>query len=116
MFKFKLVGKDRRGERYVVKIGREKWVVIFTKKGKYRGGHWHSKKQLHLLLSGKWLVWTKLKGKVRKFVLSAGEEYCASAKEIHLVKALENSIHIEPEENTKTFNYEPWRELVEKDR
>jgi len=116
MFKFKLVGRDGRGEKYSFLVANQKWVVIITKKGKLRGGHLHSKKQLHVMLAGKWLVWAKLKGKQRKFILKAGEAYISPVGEIHMVKALERSIHIEQEQNSKTFMYKPWRRLVEKDK
>lgn len=117
----KPIAKDKRGESYSLMFpdGREA-VLIFTLKGFYRGGHYHTTDEISLLLSGKVRCWKKFnpgsKGE-QVFEKKAGDLLVNGAGEPHLTLALEDYWLLDWKPNAKfgeweSINYEPYRRKV----
>jgi len=113
--KLELVSKDYRGEswRIVFPDNREA-LLIFTKKGFYRGGHSHSKPEVSLLLTGRVKTWKIINGEEIIMEKSAGEFLSNQADEPHLTLALEDYWLFDWKIDAHfgewvTTNYEPYR-------
>lgn len=89
--KIKLIKRDFRGDSWSVLLpdGTE-GVLIYTRKGMYRGGHYHSKPESSLLLSGKMHYW-KMRddGLEVEFDENPGEVLHNKEGEAHLALAIE---------------------------
>jgi len=116
--KLEPVAKDFRGEswRIVFPDNREA-LLIFTKKGFYRGGHSHSKPEVSLILTGRVKNW-KMTGFTGKNEVvtekCAGEFMFNQAGEPHLTLALEDYWLLDWKIDAHigewvTTNYEPYR-------
>jgi quercetin dioxygenase-like cupin family protein len=94
-------------------------VLIHTRKGAIRGGHFHDKPESSLLLSGKMKYWKMVDGKREvEFVHGPGQLLHNKPGEAHLALALEEGwlfdwkIGAKAGETTTT-NYPRYRKIVE---
>jgi len=111
---FKLISHDKRGESYSITFedGREAMLIV-TKKGFYRGGHYHTTDEISLLLSGSIKCWKKDSTKI----YNTGELISNKAGEPHLTLALTDYVLLDWKPNDKfgeweTIEYEPYRICV----
>jgi hypothetical protein len=116
--KLEPVAKDHRGESWRILFpGNREALLIFTKKGFFRGGHSHSKPEISLLLTGKVRNWKIVNGAEVIAEKSAGEFMINQADEPHLTLALEDFWLIDWKIDAHigewtTTNYEPYRVRV----
>jgi quercetin dioxygenase-like cupin family protein len=116
--KLEPVAKDYRGESWRILFpDNREMMIIFTKKGCYRGGHSHSVPETSLLLSGKLKYWKIVDGKETIFEKSPGEPLFNKPGEIHLALALEDSWLIDWKIDAKigewtTANYPLYRTKI----
>ena len=108
--------EDIRGTIVKFKLGLDKFLVIYSKKGALRAGEIHNVIQYTFLLKGKIEVITKKQKNVDVHNIYEGSQSIAIPKGIpHYFKFLEDSIMIEIEEENMTTEYYPeYRKLVEK--
>ncbi len=88
MPEMKLIKEDFRGASYSILLpdGTEA-VMIYSKKGVYRGGHSHDKPEVSLLLSGKAHYWKRFRdGSETEFDELPGELLYNHAGEVHLAR------------------------------
>jgi len=116
--KLEPVAKDHRGQtwRIIFPDNREA-MVIFTKKGFYRGGHSHSKSEISLLLMGAVKTWRIVHGEEIVAEKSAGQFMINEADEPHLTLALEDYWLLDWKIDARigewtTTTYEPYRVRV----
>ena len=116
------IAEDFRGSSWAVLLpdGTE-GVLIFTKKGVLRGGHWHNKPETSLLLSGRMKYWKMERGKETEFVQEAGDVLHNEPGEPHLALSLEDGWLFDwrvgaKKGETVTTNYTPYRKRVEGQR
>ena len=111
------VKEDSRGTILKFKIGSNKFLVIFTKKGALRAGETHNIDQSTFLIKGKVEVIQKVENIDLPYTY---HDYNHSTLIIpkgvpHYFRFLEDSIMIEIEEEGMTTEYYPeYRKLVEK--
>lgn len=115
----KPIAKDFRGSSWSVLLpdGTE-GVLIYTKKGAYRGGHYHTRPECSLLLSGQMKYRKMLDGEDVSFVQSPGDLLRNEPGEPHLALALESGWLFDwklgaKKGEWKTVNYAPYRKEVE---
>lgn len=117
--KLNLIHQDYRGEIYQILLPDDREIMLlFTKKGCLRGGHFHNKLEVDLFVSGR-MQYRKIEnGFYHEIVFekSAGDMLINHPGEPHLAVALEDSWLIEWKDahigEWITTNYEPLRKLV----
>ena len=127
--KLKLIAEDERGASWQILLpDNRELVLIYTRKGFWRGGHYHTKPETSLVLSGKLRTRKIIKDidsdqmvyereiEVEK---SAGETISNKAGEPHVTIALEDYWLIDSKVDAKigewqTINYKPYRDIVDK--
>jgi hypothetical protein len=113
------IASDSRGASWSIKIPNEdrEAVLIFSRAGAYRGGHFHTKPEVSLLLTGKVHYWkqTNESGEI-EFDELPGQRLVNKAGEAHLAHFLEDSWLLDWKLESgpcQTYNYKPYREKVE---
>ena len=109
--------QDKRGKAWSIKFDGRELVLIYSKAGAYRGGHYHTKPEVSLLLTGK-AEYTKKIGKEEyQFVQTPGHLLTNDALEPHLAHFLADSWLIDwktAEGEYLTVNIPKYRKIVEK--
>lgn len=114
-----MIAKDARGESWSLLLPNgQELVIIYTKKGFYRGGHSHDKPETSFLLSGSIRYLKRYPdGREEVFDHAAGEPLHNEPGEIHLALALDDYWLLDTRTakagEIKTTNYEPYRKKVE---
>jgi hypothetical protein len=118
----RLIAEDKRGAAWSLKLpnGREA-VLIYTKKGYYRGGHSHTVPEVSMLLTGSIHYKKRFNsddGHVQEaeFNETAGETLYNDAGEPHLAHFLEDSWLLDwklSDGPVVTSNYPPYRKFVD---
>ncbi len=114
------IAQDRRGANWSLLLpnGGE-LILIYTRKGMYRGGHSHDKPETNLMLSGRIKYWKMHPdGRETEFELGPGETSHNEPGEAHLALALEDYWLVEWKIGVKagesrTISYPPYRKKVE---
>lgn len=116
----KKIAEDFRGSSWSVLLpDSTEGVLIYTRKGMYRGGHSHSKAEVSLLLSGRMKYSKTLDGKEDiQFIQEAGQILYNGADQPHLAFALEEGWLFDYKLKAKagetvTTNYPRYRKFVE---
>lgn len=120
MRRFRFEGKDKRGAVWSFRLSEdplEEFIIIYTKKGAKRGGHYHSNKEYHLILKGEIEFLEKDKKTLRRIRAKKGDFILTIGKIPHLVTALSDSWMIEWHELPKTTHiYRAYRKIVDKSK
>ena len=92
MIRVYLVNEDNRGCIFAIeKNGKEIGILIYTKEGMKRGGHYHKSRQHTIILKGSFMVKTPNREKV----YSDGDHIVIDANIPHLFTALEDTLAFE---------------------
>jgi quercetin dioxygenase-like cupin family protein len=114
MIQINKIFEDKRGEIYVFVLNGREFLLFFTKRGFYRGGHTHELKEYGVVLEG--MVERKIiiRDKEETEILKEGNLKIVPPGSPHLIKSLTDSWVLEWHEYPKTrTNYEPYRKIVE---
>lgn len=118
--KLTLIAKDMRGASWSLLFpDNREAVLIFTRKGFYRGGHSHDKPETSIVLTGR-MRYRKMTedGKENTFTQGPGDVLYNKPGEIHLAHALEDGWLMDWKINTlkgeaTSMNYPPYRKFVD---
>ena len=123
----KLIAEDERGASWQILLpDNRELVLIYTRKGFWRGGHHHTKPEISLVLSGKLRTRKIIKDidsdynvyeREIEIERSAGETISNKAGEPHVTMALEDYYLIDWKIGAKigewqTIDYDPYRVIV----
>ena len=106
---------DPRGSTFKLSLGEGgDFLFLNMVKGSFRGGHYHPFESFHLVLKGRiWFEFVEVStGRRSEVVVEAMEIVYIPAGVAHLLKALEDSMFMEPAGGL-TENYPPQRRFVE---
>lgn len=109
-------GVDRRGSTFKAVIASKEYLFLEMRKGALRGGHYHDRETLHLVLSGriKFEIADPLTADQSEIVANPMEVVLVTAGKAHLLEALEDSMFMEPLDKEKsTVDFEPQRARIE---
>ena len=109
------VGGDVRGSVFKLSLDSKDFLLLEMRKGSFRGGHYHDRKTVHIVLSGQ-IRFEFYDLSTRKKT----EEYLESMQVVdippgiaHLLEALDESLFMEPlDEDRVTVVYEEQRKRV----
>jgi quercetin dioxygenase-like cupin family protein len=110
-------GADRRGSTFKAAIAGKEYLFLEMRKGALRGGHYHDRETLHLVLLGriKFEIADPLTAEQSEIVAKPMEIVVVKAGKAHLLEALEDSMFMEPLDKEKsTVDFEPQRARVKK--
>jgi cupin superfamily acireductone dioxygenase involved in methionine salvage len=117
MRRFRKEGSDKRGTVWSFRINEnplEEFIIQFTKKGCYRGGDIHSKRQYNLLLKGKGIFYKRIGSKDIQVPISEGQLIIIEGNIPHIFKSLTDSWMIEFHELPRTRKiFEEYRNWIE---
>ncbi len=116
---FEKISEDKRGANYrIILPGKRELVLIFTRAGYWRGGHFHDADEVALMLRGKMEYFKRTAdGKDLTFEVSKGQSYENKAGEPHVGHFLEDSWLLDWKIDAcigefTTTDYEPYRARV----
>lgn len=91
-------------------------IIVISKKGAPRGGHYHDKNQTHVVLHGSYDYREVDPNKPNmeiKRVVKIGDVLRIKAGKAHMLTALEDSAFLEFGRRKKTVYYPPYRKVVD---
>ena len=118
MLEIKKIHSDVRGDVFQVDFaGKQIGVLLSTKKGFMRGGHYHPRRQDMYVVKGKLEFTTTEIDKPdseKTEILDEGDFVQISPNVVHMMKALEETVFFESMiGGYEAENYEPWRKIIE---
>jgi dTDP-4-dehydrorhamnose 3,5-epimerase-like enzyme len=104
---------DPRGSTFRLPLDRADYLFLNMVEGSFRGGHYHPRENFHLVLKGRiWFEFVDIStGERGETVAEPMDIVNIPADVAHLLKALENSMFMEPSERL-TEEYAPQRKFV----
>jgi quercetin dioxygenase-like cupin family protein len=108
---------DSRGSTFKAVIAGKEYLFLEMRKGALRGGHYHDRETLHLVLSGriKFEIADPLTAEQSEIVAKPMETVLVTAGKAHLLEALEDAMFMEPLDKEKsTMDFEPQKARVKK--
>ena len=116
-FSLEKTGVDSRGSTFKAVIAGKEYLFLEMRKGALRGGHYHDRETLHLVLSGriKFEIADPFTAEQTEIVARPMEAVLVTAGKAHLLEALEDSMFMESLDKEKsTVDFEPQRARVKK--
>ena len=115
---FEKISEDERGANYRVLLPHgQELLLIFTKAGYSRGGHFHDTEEVALVLTGRVEIQKMVDGRLESFERTAGQTYHNARGEPHVGTFKEDSWILDWKLTAKagefrTTDYLPFRKLV----
>lgn len=107
--------QDARGSINRYKNNGVKFNVLYTKAGALHSGDYHPVTQFDAIISGKWQITLRQKGKDYTLVKGPGEFLAIPPNTPHLFKCLADSVMVEWWDGPfEVSYYQPYRKLVER--
>jgi quercetin dioxygenase-like cupin family protein len=110
-------GTDRRGSTFKAVIAGKEYRFLEMRKGALRGGHYHDRETLHIVLWGriKFEIADPLTSEQIKIEVKPMEAVKIPAGKAHLLEAVEDSLFMEPLDTEKsTVDFKPQRERLKR--
>lgn len=118
MLEIRKVHEDSRGEIFEVLLDKKQTgLIVSTKKGKARGGHYHPRTQEMYVVKGRFEYITMQKGRKeteKRRIIKEGAFISVPPNEIHMMIAKTDCVFFESMRGGyEAKNYPPYRKIVE---
>ena len=109
------VGGDARGSVFKLSVDSQDFLLLEMRKGSFRGGHYHDRKTVHIVLAGtiRFELCDLSTGKQSEEYLESMQVVEIPPSIAHLLEAVDESVFMEPlDEDRVTIVYEKQRKRV----